>query len=438
VDRAGSVTTIKVDNFGEDYVATPNVSLKVQDIVVSNVALLNLPKKGDIVYQGANLNVATYQATVNSVSLLQPFNDPSSSLYDLRVFEYNSNPNPKLPLKIDRNINVVMSNTAFDSSYNQYGFKNFGDGTAKGSATFLNGLAFGQGQYLNAQGQPSSFSILQSEDYNNYTYQITVEKEIEKYRSVLLNLLHPAGMKVIGRMSSKISSKYLGSLQEALYDGRPLYASEGGIGTAGATATVHSSFTNKSNNIVQFNNLAGANIGNLIFANTSTLYLSPTHGPSIMSEVIAVDHTNDRVTLASNVWLTYSNVATVTGNSGSNAINITSLTGTYDIMNNGVYSNTAYPLMDIVYPGDTIMVGVSAEKIVERIDYANSIIYVTTDLSDSVNSYMHVNRTFVANSNFVSDQIRIYGPVGTTYIPELATESGQTIVTEDDRVILLG
>ena len=107
-------------------------------------------------------------------------------------------------------------------------------------------------------------------------------------------------------------------------------------------------------------------------------------------------------------------------------------------MNNGVYSNTAYPLMDIVYPGDTIMVGVSAEKIVERIDYANSIIYVTTDLSDSVNSYMHVNRTFVANSNFVSDQIRIYGPVGTTYIPELATESGQTIVTEDDRVILLG
>lgn len=438
VDRAGSITTIKLNSAGEDYVSTPNVSLKVQDIVVSNVSVLNLPKKGDVLFQGANVNVASYQATVNSVSLLQPFNDPTQSLYNLRVFEYNSNPDPKVELQIDRNINMVMANSAYDSSYNQYGYKNYGDGSAKGTASFLNGLVFGQGQYLNAQGQPSSFSVLQSDDYNNYTYQITVEKEIEKYRTVLLNLLHPSGMKVIGRMSAKIPVDYSNTLEEALYVGRPLYASQGGIGASGATATITSDFTNKSNNIIKFNNLAGANIAQIIFPGTTTLSLEPTHGQSIMSEVLSVDHTSNTVTVSSNVWLTYGNVASVTANAGSNAINITSLTGTYDVMNNGVYSNTAYPLKDIVFAGDKVLIANNTQKTVRSVDYENGIIYLTSNLSDVANSYMSVNRTFVANSSLSSDQIRIYGPVGTTYIPELATEDGQIIVTEDDRIILLG
>ncbi|WP_339941548.1 hypothetical protein, partial [Undibacterium luofuense] len=62
----------------------------------------------------------------------------------------------------------------------------------------MNGLVIGQGQYLNSQGQPSSFNVLQSQTYNNFTYQITVEKEIAKYRDILLGLLHPTGTNVIG------------------------------------------------------------------------------------------------------------------------------------------------------------------------------------------------------------------------------------------------
>ena len=216
-----------------------------------------------------------------------------------------------------------------------------------------------------------------------------------------------------------------------------MYASEGGIGTSGATATIVADFDNKSNNIVKFSNLAGANIAEIIFAGTTTLSLEPTHGQSIMSEVISVDHESDTVTVSSNVWLTYANVATVTANAGSNAINITSLTGAYDIMNNGVYSNTAYPLKDIVYTGDKVLIANNTQKTVKSVDYANGIIYLTSDLSDIANSYLSVNRTFVANSSLSSDQIRIYGPVGTTYIPELTTEDGQIIVTEDDRIILL-
>jgi hypothetical protein len=64
------------------------------DIVTSNVSFLILPKRLDTVYQGPNLNAATFQATVDSISLLSRDNNPANSLYSLRVFEYNSSPNP--------------------------------------------------------------------------------------------------------------------------------------------------------------------------------------------------------------------------------------------------------------------------------------------------------------------------------------------------------
>ena len=179
-NRTGSVTSINLLNGGEDYIAAPNVSLKVQDIVVSNVSISNLPELGDTLYQGANINVASYIATVNSISTLQFNEDPTLTLFNLRVFNYSSPPDPNLVLKIDRNINAIMANTAFNANYNQFGVRVYGDGNAKANASFLNGLVISQGQYLNSRGHPSSFDVLQSSIYNNYTYIVTVQKEIAK------------------------------------------------------------------------------------------------------------------------------------------------------------------------------------------------------------------------------------------------------------------
>lgn len=442
VDRAGSVTSIEVLDQGEDYISTPRISLKVQDILVSNVSIQNPPKIGDVVFQGANINVAVYTATVNSISLLQPFNDPSQSLYNLRVFEYNSNPDTTQNLTIDKlagQINMVMANTSYGSVYNQYGYKNYGDGSAKASAKFLNGLVVSQGQYLNQQGQPSSFSVLQSEKYNNYTYEITVSKEIEKYRSVLLNLLHPAGTNVLGRMVDKIDTKYNKTLQEALYRGRPFYATEGGIGQTGANATMITTFDNPSNNIIQFNNVPpSVNLAEVIF--TDSYVQLQTNRMNVYSRVVSVDYTNNKVQVAANTWLTYANVATVVGESGSNTINITGITGAYDLVNNGKYSNTMYPLMDIVGTGDRILVANNDIMTVSYVDYTtgNGVIHLTTNLENTVNSTLSTSHTLLANSNILYNQIKLYGAVGTTYIPELATEFGQTLTTEDGQIILLG
>ena len=458
VDRVGSVTTVNVLNYGEDYAAQPGVSLKVQDIVVSNVAIENLPRQGEYIYQGPSINLSTYTARVNSVSLLATDADPTASLYNLRVFNYNANPNPTLELKIlgdERNVNLDMANSAFpqfqkvhnyfDSlgnktiytrDYNNQGFISYGDGSAKANATFLNGLVIGDGQYLTSQGQPSSFDVIQNSRYNNFTYLITVEKEIAKYRDVLLSLLHPLGTNVLGRYGLKSNNNVSLHSYNALNDGRPLsYYLGSNVSDA---ITIATDFTNKSNNIVKFNNMLGARIGLIINPGYSTIEISTKNGPNVYSEVVSVNESSNTVTLASNVWLTYSNVAVVTGNSGSNTLNITSLTGLYDLMNNGNYSDSSYPLKDIVFVGDRVLVDNNTSKVVNAIDYVQGKIYLTANLSTATNSYLNVNRTFIANSSISSNQIKIYGPVGLSYIPELITQDGQSITTEDGNLILLG
>jgi hypothetical protein len=106
--------------------------------------------KGDYIYQGANLNTATYIARVDSVVLKEGNLEADLSKYNLRVFNYTSNPNTQLYLTVDnKNINFVLANTSSGGKYNDYGYKNYGDGNAKGTASFLNGLVISQGQYLN-------------------------------------------------------------------------------------------------------------------------------------------------------------------------------------------------------------------------------------------------------------------------------------------------
>jgi hypothetical protein len=208
-DRAGAIQTISISNYGEDYIATPNVSLKIQDVLVQGVNVGNLPQKDYAIYQGSNVTNSSYLAYVESINLLIPNNDPTLSVFVLRVYNYNSNPNPALPLIVNgTNITLTMANFAYDPTYSAQGVKTYGDGTAKATAKFLNGLTISGGQYLNTQGQPSGFDVLQSTKYNNYTYQITVEKEIAKYRDILLNLLHPTGMQIIGRYAIKAEAKF--------------------------------------------------------------------------------------------------------------------------------------------------------------------------------------------------------------------------------------
>lgn len=74
-----------------------------------------------------------------------------------------------------------------------------GDGTANAIASLVQGYVTYPGRYLNDDGHISSFNFLQDRDYyQNYSYVIRIEESIDKYRKIVKDLLHPAGMKLFG------------------------------------------------------------------------------------------------------------------------------------------------------------------------------------------------------------------------------------------------
>jgi hypothetical protein len=436
--RIGEVTAITVTDYGEDYIATPNVSLRVQDVVVSNVSLLSFPARGEIVYQGPNINTATYIANVASISLITPDVNPANSLYSLRVYEYTSNPSNTQPLIINRvgydNIYMKLSE-GYDGQGNpkyNYGFRNYGDGSAKAVARFLNGLIIGDGKYINQDGQPSSFSVLQSDKYNNFTYQLTVEESIEKYRNILLNLLHPSGTRVLPRYAVKSTANVDIEKVQSTSNSHSLGFF---TGDPGSNAAMYASFAQPSNNIIKFESLVGANLESILYPNAYISIVTDT-GPNVYSKVISVTSNGNTAIIQDNVFLAFANVAIANVISSQTHINITSLTGQYDLINNKEYSNTSYPLMDIVYAGDTIRMVSGASNqtaTVSGINYIDGIITLNTSATfTSSNAYISIAR------NIRTNNVHIYNSYGTQYYPQIVTESGVTITTEDDRIILLG
>ena len=319
----------------------------------------------------------------------------------------------------------------------------------------MNGLVIGQGEYLDSKGQPSSFSVIQSQKYNNYTYQITVEKEIAKYRNALLGLLHPAGTNVVGRYKMENQDTYRYTSVEALSTGLPLYHYVPGYG---ATVNMQTDFESYSTNTVSFS-INSANLANIItYTGNTTIEIMTANGPNVKSIVTSVNPSTNTITIQDQILLTFQNVAYGSANSATNVINITGLTGNYDIVNNGNYSNTQNPLFDMVFAGDELTVS-SVEGLnllsesgntvftedgtnifiepklytVTAVDYVNGLLYISPSISAFSNNLITIKRTFGPTSC-----VTIYGPVGIQYIADITTEDGNTLTTEDGKLLILG
>jgi hypothetical protein len=445
-DKIGQITSIQVSNYGEDYISAPTATFRIQDIVVKNLYKNNLPRKGDIVYQGNSLISSTYRATVEKVDQIYPDVNELQTLYYIRIYDYNKpKPNVQLPLLVNsKSISMQFVTTPipaaadyppakyalvwdgrYDTANNIY---TYGDGLAKANVTFLNGLTISDGQYLDTSGQLSSFNILQSSEYNSFTYQITLEKEIEKYRKVLLELLHPAGTKVRGRFAMKSNNSVSFHKYEALYTGRPLSS----LTSSTVEFDMFANFNNPSNNIIQFSYLGtGTNIANIFYANT-TVKFTAYGSYQFSSKVNTVNAAANTITLTDNVWLSFANVAFVTANANSNLINITAITNSYNIINNGIYTDPSYPLKDILRIGDTIKVN-NMIGTVNGIDYFKNIFTLSANLIYAANDYMSVTK----NYHGIAQDFIIYGPLGTEYRTEIVDESGLYTITDELGNILL-
>jgi hypothetical protein len=328
-------------------------------------------------------------------------------------------------------MDLVTSYDTYDTSGN-YLFKNgvrsYGNGAAEATAKFLNGLIVGEGQYLKDDGFPSSFQILQNEDYNNFTYQLTVQKSFDAYKDVLFKLLHPSGTKVIPINALKS--------QETIDINRESFQANSHTlnyytGSAASNAAIFTNFTNKSNNIVKFDLLAGANIGTFILPGAKLSILSNS-GLNVYSEIISVNYTSNTAIIKDNVFSSFANVATANVTTSNNRINILTVTDQYDIINNGEYSNTYNKMEDIVFVGDSIRVvsGSSAfYGTVLYVSYSNTTIPFSSDTAN-----VSVSRNITAYDGSVN----IYNTLGTVFYPELTTQLGQSITTQDGTLLILG
>lgn len=74
-----------------------------------------------------------------------------------------------------------------------------GDGTANVFCNIITGIFTYPGRYLNDDGQLSSYNFLQNRDYyQEYSYVIRSDVSLDSYRKPVMDLIHPAGMKMWG------------------------------------------------------------------------------------------------------------------------------------------------------------------------------------------------------------------------------------------------
>ena len=175
--RIGSISTIRIISYGYDYISAPIISLRNADILLNNVTEGQIYVANTKVYQGTTNTTATWAAYVDNYISSNNF---------LRIYNYTGTFDRTLPVKSDDDL--VTGNVISYSAY--------GDGRAKATASFENGLIRYPGIYLNNDGQPSSDQKLQDDQrYHNYSYVINTTNEYYKFKKTLQEVAHPTGTK---------------------------------------------------------------------------------------------------------------------------------------------------------------------------------------------------------------------------------------------------
>ena len=179
--RIGAITSLKISSFGYDYVSAPIISLRNADLLLSNVTEGQLFVSNTIVYQGTSNTNFTFRAFVDK------YDDATLTL---RIFNYIGTLNRDLMIKYDSEsvIGAVTANVVTSVFY--------GDGNARATAKFENGLIRYPGIYLNTDGQASADKRLQDGiKYHNFSYVIKSSTDYAKFKKPLNDIVHPLGTK---------------------------------------------------------------------------------------------------------------------------------------------------------------------------------------------------------------------------------------------------
>lgn len=331
--KIGSISTIRVTSYGYDYIQAPTISLRNVDLTLKDVTTGQIFVANTKVYQG------TTNTNPSWVGYVDKF---ISSNNFLRLYNYSGTFDKTLELKSDDG--VITSNVVTSAFY--------GDGKAKATAKFENGLIRYPGIYLNTDGQPSSDQKFQDDNkYHNFSYVINTENEYYKFKKTLNEVAHP-------------------------------------LGTKSFVTRIDSNSKKVSNNVVDIIDLTQSLVSNTFNISTSSNNMVVTGTLNVQSQISV----NDSVILT-NVKTTLTGLANIATSS-----NVITGNGTYFI-NDVVDGQTLY-----LSSGNTIIV----KSVIDDTHlYANADIGITANdltiigLSDITKYVKSVNaNTVIVDTNF--------------------------------------
>ena len=177
VSDIGRILDIRMVDRGFDYLSTPLVSLRNEDVTIAPISTSLFYVQGEQVWQGANANSASFTAFVDEY-------DRANNV--LRLYNYVGSLNVAANVT-SANINAIPSFV-----------KVYGNGKAKANAQFFGGLIEYPGFWLGTFGFLSADQNFQgATKFHNYSYLVKVEKSLADFEQTIQKIVHPAGMKML-------------------------------------------------------------------------------------------------------------------------------------------------------------------------------------------------------------------------------------------------
>lgn len=428
LSAAGVIKGITFVTGGKNYVTTPNVSFRIMDILAYNNDTNNPIQEGDFLIQTTTGTLAgntTFFANVGATSLYSSNANPLYSNYQLRLYNYSSDViNASSNLVVLRGGELIGANLSlYSSNVDSFisGKRIYGNGQAKGIVKLSQGLQYGNGIFLNSDGQPSGSAILQNEDYNEYTYFLKVSEALNKYKDTALKFLHPSGThyKTFNKLDDEVAFN-IGSSSQTIPETRLSYL----LGVYSFSANIAN--TDFSNTIV-FTGLSGANIANVVLPNAFVTFYTD-YGQPFTSKVIGSKYANTLI-LEDNWVTSVPNVAYGQSQTGTNTINIISTTNAWSIAT----GNTFNYLSDFININDQVTFGVNTSNVMQVTQgSATPTINLYNTVFSNTSGYITVTR------NVVTSNIWVAGNVAISELVQIETESGNVLMTEASDIITLG
>lgn len=178
-----------------------------------------------------------------------------------------------------------------------------GDGNANANAFIITGVYVYPGRFLNDDGMLSSYNFLENRDYyQNFSYVIKIKKDINKYKSAAMALIHPAGMKMFGEYTSVDQLESFEPGSDTAAANRYKYTTHTYTKINGATSssnTINISYTShglskNANVYLEFRSGGYNNVANGIYLVTNStntnhfLVIQPTSTPNATSGSVDV------------------------------------------------------------------------------------------------------------------------------------------------------